>query len=76
MSSIILYKIIERFLLTKRKTKMRKKIDRSDTIRAVTHDDDREKVEIYFSCRKLKKLDVFSESDPRIILYRKVGSQW
>ena len=35
---------------------------------------DREKVEFFISCRSLKNMDVFSKSDPQIILYVKTPS--
>ena len=38
---------------------------------------DREKVEFFLSCRSLKNMDVFSKSDPQIILSIKTPSnQW
>lgn len=38
---------------------------------------DREKVEFFISCRSLKNMDVFSKSDPQVIMYVKTPSnQW
>lgn len=38
---------------------------------------DREKVELFISCRSLKNMDVFSKSDPQVILLLKTPSnQW
>ena len=31
--------------------------------------DDFQKIEIFLACRKLKDLDVFSKSDPRVVAY-------
>jgi len=42
----------------------------------ITTDTDREKVELYLSCKKLKNLDGFSKSDPQVKLYHKVNDQW
>lgn len=55
---------------------MQKTFTRTSTIRDIAHEDDREKVEIYFSCRKLKDMDTFSKSDPKLLLSRKVGAGW
>lgn len=49
---------------------------RTSTVRTISHEDDREKVELFFSCRKLKDMDTFSKSDPNLLLSRKVGSNW
>ena len=37
--------------------------------------DDREKIEIYVSCRSLKDMDTFSKSDPQVIMYTKGKNQ-
>ena len=47
-------------------------LQRTNTLKSVTHQDDREKVELFFSCRKLKDLDTFSKSDPKLTLFRKI----
>ena len=50
-------------------------MQRTKTINEVSNDD-REKVEIYFSCRNLKDMDVFSKTDPQLKLYKKIGKSW
>jgi hypothetical protein len=38
---------------------------------------DREKIEVFFSCRKLKNKDVFSKSDPKLSFFQKnSNNQW
>ena len=43
---------------------------RSQTLHRNSGPDDREQVEIFFSCRKLKNLDTFSKSDAKVIFSR------
>jgi len=33
-------------------------------ISTVTHNDDREEIELYVSCRNLRNMDTFSKTDP------------
>ena len=40
------------------------------------YQDDRQKIEIFVSCRSLKDLDTFSKSDPQVILYLKGKNGW
>jgi len=40
------------------------------------YNSDREKVEIYVSCRSLRNLDYFSKSDPQVRLYLKDKGAW
>jgi hypothetical protein len=49
---------------------MNKNFGRAKTINSSPTDlDAREKVELFFSGRKLADLDTFSKSDPQVILY-------
>lgn len=39
-------------------------------------EEDKEKVELFISCRKLKDLDTLSKSDPQVRLYEQVKKGW
>ena len=39
-------------------------------------EEDKEKIELFISCRKLKDLDTLSKSDPQVRLYEQVKKGW
>lgn len=49
-------------------------LQRTQTLHRNSGPDDREQVEIFFSCRKLKNMDTFSKSDSKVLFFRQLRS--